>query len=59
MIYKEDGNLSEHGKEKVTNLKNEIRVLLEEGTSEQEIRIIGSILQNIVGNLTNEKIVNG
>lgn len=56
-IFKTNGMISEQGVQRTENLRSEIQSLLNEGTSESDIRLIGSILQGIVGTMVTNSVV--
>ena len=56
-IYKTNGMISEYGVQRTENLRSEIQSLLNEGTSETDIRLIGSILQGIVGTMVTNSVI--
>lgn len=57
VIFKTNGMISEQGVQRTENLRSEIQSLLNEGTSETDIRLIGSILQGIVGTMVTNSVV--
>jgi len=48
--------ISEQGIQRTETLRSEIQSLLNEGTSETDIRLIGSILQGIVGTMVTNSV---
>jgi len=55
-IFKTNGMISEQGIQRTETLRSEIQSLLNEGTSETDIRLIGSILQGIVGTMVTNSV---
>lgn len=51
-IYGENGQINENGKAETEVFVNQTKRLLDNSSSETERRLIGSILQKIVGDLT-------
>lgn len=55
-IFDNRGNLNEYGKSSFENLEEEIKYQLSFAKSEQEVRIISSLLTKLVGDLVSYKI---
>jgi hypothetical protein len=48
-LFNEAGFLSAHGREEIKDLQAVIKHYLQQGKSESEVRLIGSILMNAIG----------
>lgn len=53
-LFLENGFLSKQGQAETESLRKEIQRLLAAGRSPNEVRILGSLLQNVVGNEVNK-----
>lgn len=56
-LYKENGDISPYGDDTFsTYLDKEVKVLLNDATSENELRLIGSLIQKRVGDIVSNAI---
>lgn len=56
-IYNQMGRLSKEGSDATKEFRDMVKLILSDGKTKAETRLIGSLLQEMVGNLVSDQVV--